>query len=68
MPTGWAHLDLDDPLDAAYQFLGLVQANRYCQSQVFGNAIPELIVLARSRTKLLFATRTFLGAPSGPAR
>lgn len=34
------HLDLDDPLDAAHQFLGLVQ-NRYFKARLC-NAIPEL--------------------------
>ncbi|MGZ6017132.1 MAG: TetR/AcrR family transcriptional regulator C-terminal domain-containing protein, partial [Phenylobacterium sp.] len=34
------HLDLDDPMDAAHQFLGLAQ-NRYFKARLC-NAIPEL--------------------------
>ncbi|HEY2750615.1 TetR/AcrR family transcriptional regulator [Phenylobacterium sp.] len=53
------HLDLDDPLDAAYQFLGLVQ-NRYFRARLC-NAIPEL-TQKQVEDEAALATRTFLRA------
>lgn len=53
------HLDLDDPLDAAHQFLGLVQ-NRYFKARLC-NAIPEL-TRKQIEDEAALATRTFLRA------
>jgi AcrR family transcriptional regulator len=53
------HLDLDDPLDAAHQFLGLVQ-NRYFKARLC-NAIPEL-TQKQIEDEAALATRTFLRA------
>jgi AcrR family transcriptional regulator len=52
-------LDLDDPLDAAHQFLGLVQ-NRYFKARLC-NAIPEL-TQKQIEDEAALATRTFLRA------
>ena len=53
------HLDIDDPLDAAHQFLGLVQ-NRYFKARLC-NAIPEL-TKQQVEDEAAFAARTFLRA------
>jgi len=53
------HLDLDDPLDAAHQFLGLVQ-NRYFKARLC-NAISEL-TQKQVEDEAALATRTFLRA------
>jgi len=53
------HLDLEDPLEAAHQFLGLVQ-NRYFKARLC-NAIPEL-TRQQIEDEAAFATRTFLRA------
>ncbi len=53
------HLDLDDPLDAAHQFLGLVQ-NRYFKARLC-NAIPELSQ-KQIEDEAALATKTFLRA------
>jgi AcrR family transcriptional regulator len=53
------HLDLDDPQDAAHQFLGLVQ-NRYFKARLC-NAIPEL-TQKQIEDEAALATRTFLRA------
>jgi AcrR family transcriptional regulator len=53
------HLDLDDPLDAANAFLGLVQ-NRYFKARLC-NAIPELTQI-QIEDEAALATRTFLRA------
>ncbi|WP_372784897.1 TetR/AcrR family transcriptional regulator [Phenylobacterium sp.] len=53
------HLDLDDPADAAHQFLGLVQ-NRYFKARLC-NAIPELTQI-QIEDEAALATRTFLRA------
>jgi AcrR family transcriptional regulator len=53
------HLDIDDPLDAAHQFLGLVQ-NRYFKARLC-NAIPELTE-QQVEDEAALATRTFLKA------
>jgi len=53
------HLDLDDPLDAAHQFLGLVQ-NRYFKARLC-NAIPEL-TQKQIEDEAALATKTFLRA------
>ena len=53
------YLDLDDPLDAAHQFLGLVQ-NRYFKARLC-NAIPEL-TQKQIEDEAALATRTFLRA------
>jgi len=52
-------LDLDDPLDAAHMFLGLVQ-NRYFKARLC-NAIPEL-TQKQVEDEAALATRTFLRA------
>ena len=60
--TGMAkagQLDLDDPLDAAHQFLGLVQ-NRYFKARLC-NAIPEL-TQKQIEDEAALAARTFLRA------
>lgn len=53
------HLDLDDPLEAAHQFLGLVQ-NRYFKARLC-NAIPELTP-KQIEDEATLATKTFLRA------
>jgi AcrR family transcriptional regulator len=55
------HLDLggEDPLDAAHQFLGLVQ-NRYFKARLC-NAIPEL-TQTQIEDEAALATKTFLRA------
>jgi len=53
------HLDLDDPLDAAHQFLGLVQ-NRYFKARLC-NAIPEL-TQKQIEDEAALAARTFMRA------
>ena len=53
------YLDLEDPLDAAHQFLGLVQ-NRYFKARLC-NAIPEL-TQKQIEDEAALATRTFLRA------
>ena len=53
------HLDLDDPLEAAHQFLGLVQ-NRYFKARLC-NAIPEL-TQKQIEDEAALAARTFLRA------
>ena len=53
------HLDLDDPEDAAHQFLGLTQ-NRYFKARLC-NAIPELTA-KQIEDEAALATRTFLRA------
>lgn len=53
------HLDLEDPLEAAHQFLGLVQ-NRYFKARLC-NAIPELSA-KQIEDEAAFAARTFLRA------
>jgi AcrR family transcriptional regulator len=53
------HLDLDDPLEAAHQFLGLVQ-NRYFKARLC-NAIPEL-THKQIEDEAALAARTFLRA------
>jgi AcrR family transcriptional regulator len=53
------HLELDDPLEAAHQFLGLVQ-NRYFKARLC-NAIPEL-TKKQIEDEAALATRTFLRA------
>ncbi|HEX3364344.1 TetR/AcrR family transcriptional regulator [Phenylobacterium sp.] len=53
------HLDLDDPLDAAYAFLGLTQ-NRYFKARLC-NAIPELTE-KQIEAEAALGTRTFLRA------
>lgn len=53
------HLKLDDPLDAAHQFLGLVQ-NRYFKARLC-NAIPEL-TQKQIEDEAARAARTFLRA------
>jgi AcrR family transcriptional regulator len=60
--TGMAkdgHLDFDDAMDAAHQFLGLVQ-NRYFKARLC-NAIPEL-THQQIEDEAALATRTFLRA------
>jgi len=52
-------LDLEDPLDAAHMFLGLVQ-NRYFKARLC-NAIPEL-TQKQVEDEAALATRTFLRA------
>ncbi|THD58200.1 TetR/AcrR family transcriptional regulator [Phenylobacterium sp.] len=52
-------LDLDDPLECAHQFLGLVQ-NRYFKARLC-NAIPEL-TQKQIEDEATLATRTFLRA------
>jgi AcrR family transcriptional regulator len=58
------HLELDDPLDAAHQFLGLVQ-NRYFKARLC-NAIPELTT-KQIEDEAALASRTFLRAFGKPA-
>jgi AcrR family transcriptional regulator len=53
------HLDLDDPLEAAHQFLGLAQS-RYFKARLC-NAIPELTE-KQIEDEAALATRTFLRA------
>jgi AcrR family transcriptional regulator len=53
------HLDLEEPLAAAHQFLGLVQ-NRYFKARLC-NAIPELTE-EQIEDEAELATRTFLRA------
>ena len=53
------HLDLDDPLEASHQFLGMVQ-NRYFKARLC-NAIPEL-TQKQIEDEATLATRTFLRA------
>jgi AcrR family transcriptional regulator len=53
------HLDLDDPEDAAHQFLGLTQ-NRYFKARLC-NAIPEL-TQKQIEDEAALATKTFLRA------
>lgn len=53
------HVELDDPLDAAHQFLGLAQ-NRYFKARMC-NAIPELTE-KQIEDEARLATRTFLRA------
>lgn len=53
------NLELDDPLDAAHQFLGLVQ-NRYFKARLL-NAIPELSQ-KQIEDEAELASRTFLRA------
>ena len=53
------HLDLDDPLDAAHQFLGLAQ-NRYFKARMC-NAIPELTA-QQIEDEASLAASTFLRA------
>ena len=53
------HLDLDDLLDAAHQFLGLAQS-RYFKARLC-NAIPELTE-KQIEDEAALATRTFLRA------
>jgi AcrR family transcriptional regulator len=53
------HLDLDDPLEASHQFLGMVQ-NRYFKARLC-NAIPEL-TQKQIEDEAALATRTFLRA------
>jgi AcrR family transcriptional regulator len=53
------HLDLEDPQEAAHQFLGLVQ-NRYFKARLC-NAIPEL-TQTQIEDEAALATRTFLRA------
>lgn len=53
------HLELDDPLDAAHQFLGLAQ-NRYFKARLC-NAIPELTE-KQIEDEARLAARTFLRA------
>jgi len=53
------HIEVDDPLDAAHQFLGLVQ-NRYFKARLC-NAIPEL-TQKQVEDEAALATRTFLRA------
>jgi AcrR family transcriptional regulator len=53
------HLELEDSLDAAHQFLGLVQ-NRYFKARLC-NAIPEL-TQKQIADEAALATRTFLRA------
>ena len=53
------HLDLDDPLEAAHQFLGLVQ-NRYFKARLC-NAIPEL-TQKQIEDEAALGTKTFLRA------
>jgi AcrR family transcriptional regulator len=53
------HLDLDEPLDAAHHFLGLVQ-NRYFKARLC-NAIPEL-TQKQIEDEAALATKTFLRA------
>jgi AcrR family transcriptional regulator len=53
------HLDLDDPLDAAHQFLGLAQS-RYFKARLC-NAIPELTE-KQIEDEAKLAARTFLRA------
>jgi AcrR family transcriptional regulator len=53
------HLDLDDPLDAAHQFLGLAQ-NRYFKARLC-NAIPELTE-KQIEDEAKLAAKTFLRA------
>ena len=53
------HLDLDDPLDAAHQFLGLAQ-NRYFKARLC-NAIPEL-TQKQVEDEAALAAHTFLRA------
>ena len=53
------HLDLDDPLEAAHQFLGLVQS-RYFKARLC-NAIPELTE-KQIEAEAALGTRTFLRA------
>ena len=53
------HLDLEDPLEAAHQFLGLVQ-NRYFKARLC-NAIPEL-TQKQIEDEAAAATKTFLRA------
>ena len=53
------HLDLEDSLEAAHQFLGLVQ-NRYFKARLC-NAIPEL-TQQQVEDEAALATRTFLRA------
>jgi AcrR family transcriptional regulator len=53
------HLDLDDPLEAAHQFLGMVQ-NRYFKARLC-NAIPELTA-NQIEDEAGLAVRTFLRA------
>jgi AcrR family transcriptional regulator len=53
------HLDLDDPLEAAHQFLGMVQ-NRYFKARLC-NAIPELTA-KQIEDEAGLAVRTFLRA------
>ena len=57
--AGARHLDLDDPLDVAHQFLGLVQ-NRYFKARLC-NAIPELTP-KQIEDEAALATKTFLRA------
>ena len=52
-------LDLDDPLDAAHQFLGLAQ-NRYFKARLC-NAIPELTE-KQIEDEARLAAHTFLRA------
>jgi len=52
-------LEVDDPLEAAHQFLGLVQ-NRYFKARLC-NAIPEL-TKQQVEDEAAFAARTFLRA------
>ena len=52
-------LDLDDPLAAAHQFLGLVQ-NRYFKARLC-NAVPELTE-KQIEDEAALATQTFLRA------
>jgi AcrR family transcriptional regulator len=53
------HLDLDDPLDAAHQFLGLAQS-RYFKARLC-NAIPELTE-KQVEDEAKLAAKTFLRA------
>jgi AcrR family transcriptional regulator len=53
------HLDLDDPFEAAHQFLGLVQ-NRYFKARLC-NAIPEL-TQKQIEDEAALAANTFLRA------
>jgi AcrR family transcriptional regulator len=57
--AGAGHLDLDDPHDAAHQFLGLVQ-NRYFKARLC-NAIPELTE-KQIEDEAKLAANTFLRA------
>ena len=53
------HLDLDDPMDAAHQFLGLAQS-RYFKARLC-NAIPELTE-RQIADEAALAARTFMRA------